>query len=178
VLEKLAARNLQITGQLDKNNPAIIATDCLIQTLHVPNRLARLVYCTVFNEAIIEQIEASDCIFGGMLYDSTWRNRPPNGNGIRYCRHSQESRFGEFVGNTTETLMFYTTEWGKPGCGVLHPASPEAIGNGAEDGGEMGAFHHRGYVLAWQAVTRKLLDYLPVGMNAALIPDRTLPEHD
>ncbi|MCL2177868.1 MAG: right-handed parallel beta-helix repeat-containing protein [Proteobacteria bacterium] len=82
------------------------------------------------------------------------------------------------AGNSADKPEFYTTEWGKPGCGVIHPVSPESIGNGAEDGGEMGAFHHRAYVLAWQAVALKLLDYLPVGMSAALIPDETLSEKE
>ena len=179
VLEKLAARDVQITGQYDEKNPSFIATDCLIQTLSARNRFVRLVYCTVFDKAIIEHIEASDCIFaGGMLYDSTWEKNPSKGNGIRYSRHGQESRFGRLVGNTTDMPVFYTKEWGKPGCGVIHPATPKSICNGAEDGGEMGAFHHRAYVLAWEAVSRKLLDYLPVGMNAALIPDKTLAEND
>jgi len=82
------------------------------------------------------------------------------------------------AGNSTDRPEFYTMEWGKPGCGVIHPVSPESICHGAEDSGEMGAFHHRAYVLAWEAVARKLIDYLPVGMSVALIPDETLRNND
>ena len=88
-----------------------------------------------------------------------------------------EALFSGIVGNTNEKPEFFTTQWGEPGCGVIHPESPESIRYGAEDGGEMGAFHHCGYMLAWEAVIRKLDDYLPVGMRVALIPDTTLFEH-
>jgi len=180
-LERLAAHTIAVRGPL--NSPSFYARDCLLHTLIARNVRVELVYCTVFGTVdtegmdplldgqIIEQINASDCIFTDILYRSTRMTEPTKGNGIRYSRHGQEARFGHIVGNTTDMPVFYTTEWGRPGCGVIHPSSPESICNGAEDRGEMGAFHHRAHVLAWQAVTRKLLDYLPVGMNAALIPD-------
>ena len=150
------------------------ATDCLLGEISALSSLSRLVYCTVLNQATSDYLEASDCIFTGIITEDINNKKETKNERIRYCRHSQEDRFGGFVGNTTEMPVFYTKEWGEPGCGVLHPAAPKSVCNGAEDGGEMGAYHHRAYVLAWEAVTRKLLDYLPAGMNAALIPDETL----
>ena len=177
-LEKLAARKITIEGSAGSNIPTFIANDCLLQTFSAPSSLARLVYCTVLDESTADRIEASDCIFTEMLYEDVNKKRPPVSDKIRYSRYGRrETCFGSIAGNTVEIPVFYTKEWGGPGCGVIHPASPKFICNGAEDGGEMGAFHHRAYVPAWEAVTQKLLDSLPVGMNAALIPDETSPKN-
>jgi hypothetical protein len=67
-----------------------------------------------------------------------------------------------------------STDFGEAGHGVLHPATPEAIASGAEDGGEMGAYHHHRTSLARAAVLAKLGEFLPVGMEAALVPDPRL----
>jgi hypothetical protein len=57
---------------------------------------------------------------------------------------------------------------------VQHPSSPKTVRFGAEDGGEMGAYHQWLYSLQAEAVHDKLQDYLPVGMEAVLIPDTHL----
>jgi len=64
--------------------------------------------------------------------------------------------------------------FGEPGCATLHPATAEAIRFGAEDGSEMGAYHSRRYSLLLAAVQDKLNDFLPVGMEAVIIPDLRL----
>jgi len=187
--EKLAVRSVEVHNGVKKTPiSGLVATDCLLQTVKAPNSFVRLEHCTVLGNMTAELLEASDCIFMETLYKNGKMRYPSPGVGIRYSRHGQEDvfdswhsreyAFSDIVGNTTEMPVFYTREWGKPGCGVLHPASPEAIRHGAEDGGEMGAFHHRAYVQSWEAVTEKLNDYLPVGMSAALIPDKTLLETD
>ena len=58
---------------------------------------------------------------------------------------------------------------------MLHPDCVQAVQSGAEDGGEMGAYHDRRYVLRRQAVLEKLQEYLPVGMEAVIISDPSLP---
>ncbi|MCL2643836.1 MAG: phage tail protein [Betaproteobacteria bacterium] len=174
VLEKLAARKVVIEGSAASGIPTLIARDCLLQNVIARTSLVQLIYCTAMDNLVTDYVEASDCIFTGTLHEDLKQNNPPRNDHVRYSRHAQEDSFGDFVGNTTEVPVFYTREWGEPGCGVIHPISPKSICNGAEDGGEMGAYHHRAYVLAWEAVTRKLLEYLPVGMNAVLIPDEIL----
>lgn len=61
--------------------------------------------------------------------------------------------------------------WGEPGCGVLHDHCPAAITTGAEDGGEMGAYHHRHHVRALAAVATKLRELLPVGITPIAVTD-------
>jgi hypothetical protein len=75
---------------------------------------------------------------------------------------------------TTEVPVFYSSEFGAAGAGVLHPATPASIREGAEDGGELGAYHHQRLSLRWEAVRDKFAEYLPFGMEAVLIPDARL----
>jgi hypothetical protein len=64
-----------------------------------------------------------------------------------------------------------------PGQGTLHPATSESIRFGAETGGEMGAYGgtvsglNFQYCLQDQAILDKLSDFLPLGIEAVLIPD-------
>ena len=89
--------------------------------------------------------------------------------------------------NTIEAPVFYNFEFdeadkvvrrcslfGEPGYAVLHPATPEAIRFGAEDGGEMGGYHSWHYCLLLAAVQDKLKDFLPVGIEAVVVPDLRL----
>ena len=68
----------------------------------------------------------------------------------------------------------FSTQFGERGCGVLHPATPAAIRQGAEDGGEMGAYHGDYLTLLAEALVDKLQDYLPVGLDAVVVPDERL----
>ncbi len=61
--------------------------------------------------------------------------------------------------------MFYSLRYGEPGYGKLLPDTDDAIRRGADDGGEMGAFH---FVLAPQReadLQVRLQEYLPVGLE-------------
>jgi hypothetical protein len=71
-------------------------------------------------------------------------------------------------------VVMMSTVYGEYGCGVLHPATSDKVRFGAEDGGEMGAYHGRRYSAGDNAIMNKLEDYLPVGMEAVLIPDNRL----
>lgn len=68
-----------------------------------------------------------------------------------------------------------STVWGRLGCGVLAPDAPESLRSGAEDGGELGAYHHRRYVLRERAIVSKLEEYLPLGSRVVVIPTAALP---
>ena len=48
------------------------------------------------------------------------------------------------------------------------------IAGGAEDGGEMGAYHHLHLVASREAVITKLKDFLPTGIKPVMIPDHSL----
>jgi hypothetical protein len=68
-------------------------------------------------------------------------------------------------GEGTVRPMFYALSYGRPGYLKLLPSTDDAIRRGADDGGEMGAFH---FLLAPQRETDlmvRLQEYLPVGLE-------------
>ena len=71
-------------------------------------------------------------------------------------------------------------KFGESGYGVLDPITFDAIRFGAEDGGEMGTYHHKYYSLKAEAVLDKMREFLPVGIEPVLIQDthllRAVPE--
>jgi len=77
---------------------------------------------------------------------------------------------------TSKKAIFFSATFGERNAGVLHPATSVDISTGAEDGGEMGAYHGRFYSRIWFAVAEKLLDFLPIGIAAVLVRDPFLLE--
>lgn len=89
--------------------------------------------------------------------------------------------------NTSERPVFIDFDFCKNGArveraaqfgdmdyGVLSSVTPDAIRFGAEDGGEMGACHHKYYSLKAEAVLDKMREFLPVGIEPVLIQDTRL----
>jgi hypothetical protein len=191
-LERVAACDVQVqsASPLDgsgKFQPVLTAKDCLFDQVTVPDGLARLEYCTVLRQWRSHSLQASEAIFvAGLELDPETDANP---HCIRFSRIPEGLPVASTntLGNTTETPIFYEFEFdeggqavrrrpvfGEPGCAVLHPATAEAIRFGAEDSGEMGAYHGWRYSLLMAAVQDKLNDFLPVGMEAVIIPDLRL----
>jgi len=191
-LRRVAVRHLVIGSGGDE--PALDAVDCLFETVSVVSGLARLEYCTVLGSLSCRRIQASDCIFAGVTLASGGNEDEDDvGAGcIRYSRippdlarppadqvrwpatTTQEPAFLAFELCDEQGETRRASEFGQPGHGVLHPATPESIRFGAEDGGEMGAYHHRRYCLQDAAILEKLRDFLPLGLEPVLIPDPRL----
>jgi len=65
--------------------------------------------------------------------------------------------------------IFFSLRYGRPGYLKMLACTDNSIRRGADDGGEMGAFH---FVLAPQRegdLNLRLQEYLPVGLNAGLV---------
>ncbi|MFA5241071.1 MAG: phage tail protein [Sulfuricella sp.] len=155
---------------------ALSARDCLFRDVSTATGLMRLEYCTVLRKTVCEWLDASDCIFAGIVQkDHPTQEKPPQAGCIRYSRLSKTDMGAVAVFRcSTAKPLFFTSHYGDRPCGVLHPACLAEIRHGAEDGGEMGAFHSRGYVLQWEAMVSKLQDFLPVGIEAVVIPATSL----
>ena len=183
--------------------PSIEATDCLFDDLTVAEGLARLEYCTVMDKADCKHLQASDCIFAGSIknVEEPVTNKEPSYflNCIRYSRIpivldddvakalrlKDESNKRNLGSNTLEPpvfIQFYDCKsrekrepvFGEPGYGVLNPVTSNAIRFSAEDGGEMGACHHKYYSLKAEAILDKMREFLPVGIEPVLIFDTGL----
>lgn len=77
------------------------------------------------------------------------------------------------VGGVIESIS-RPADFGEYGYGVLALVTPKAIRFGSEDGGEMGAYHHKYYSLRAEAVLEKMREFLPVGIEPVLIHDTRL----
>ena len=161
------------------------ARDCLFDEVEVTHGTVRLEYCTVMKSLDCKRLLASDCILpDGEVVDAVT-------GCVRYSRVPQSLldrpdhillRHKPSV--TTDKPVFFdfatchstggASTFGDPGYGVLHPATPPTICFGAEDNGEVGAYHHRRYCLQSAAVLDKLQDFLPLGIEPVLIPDERL----
>ncbi len=174
-LLQCAVRRVQVHS-IDLKEPVISARGCLIQTLQAARGVSLLEYCTVLGQALTEILRASDCIFLGLIRKDHLSSTPPQSGCVRYSRldKAQDGGGMRLHGVTRQLPVMFSTQFGRRGCGVLHPATPRALRQGAEDGGEMGAFHENHLSLLAEAVIEKLKDFLPVGLDAVVIPDTRL----
>jgi hypothetical protein len=179
-----------------RSEPVLTATGCLIRSLRTVYGLTRLEYCTVLRSLAVEALQASDCIIMPKIHWHFRKTDSPPPTGWKQSRLSQEPLEGwgcvrlsclqpqvwpdpqqqkqANPGVCGVRPLFISDGFGRPGCGVLHPATDRAIRFGAEDSGEMGAYHESHHCLRQDALLNKLNDYLPVGIEAALIPDVSL----
>lgn len=186
-LTRCAVRALEVSvpaGAMEE--PVVDAKECLFDRMAVPG-LARLEYCTVIGKCEAGRLQASDCLFAGQLTLNPGLLKNPHC--IRFSRVPPGTAVAALLThrNTTERPVFHafefdeggavvrrTARFGEPGCAVLHPATAEAVRFGAEDGGEVGAHHGWRYSLLMAAVLDKLKEFLPVGMEAVIVPDLRL----
>lgn len=174
-LFRCAARHVQVHS-IDPEKPVIAARSCLILSLRADRGVTLLEYCTVLGRALTEIMFASDSIFLGFIHENHSTDAPPLSGCVRYSRIPENQELGGMsIHEVTRSRPFmFSTQFGRRGCGVLHPATPRSILVGAEDGGEMGAFHDDHLSLLAEAVVEKLKDHLPVGLDAVVIPDMRL----
>jgi hypothetical protein len=177
--------------------PTLSATDCLFERVQAAG-LAQLTFCTVLKDVEAPRLWTSDSLFAGSLsvpkpaepwhknaqgvYDGTPESA------LRYSRVSPAVLTPDIVDQgsgrqrrefpayrcTSAPPYFSSPEFAAPGSAVLLPLCGPAIESGAEDGGELGAYHHRGHARQARAVLEKLRDYLPIGQVAVVISDKKL----
>lgn len=82
---------------------------------------------------------------------------------FRYCKDGHGSQ-----------IQLRSPKYNEWGYGVPGPLTPDAIRFGAEDGGEMGATHHKYYALKAKAMVEKMREFLPVGIEPVVIQDERM----
>ena len=174
-LDACALRKIEVHS-IDEEEAVLTAKDCLIKRLQVARSLCQLEYCTILDNLVSEIINASDCIFNGIIKRDFPTNTPPEKGCIRYSAVLVAQNQGgmSFSNVTTDKRVFFENKFGSRSCAVLHPATPKSIRYGSADGGEMGAYHFSYLSLLPEAVVQKLNDYLPIGITAVIIPDNEL----
>jgi hypothetical protein len=94
-----------------------------------------------------------------LLTPMTNTTAQPAFNEFRFCNGSATPRKANYG------------EWG---YGVPGTLTPKVVLFGAEDGGEMGAYHHQFHALKIEAMLEKMRQFLPVGIEPVLIHDERL----
>lgn len=190
-LTRAAAEHVTLeggTGSLEQ--PALIAHDSLFGMLTGPNGFATLIYCTVMGETDVARLHASDCLLGTL---SANINCEANTSCIRYSRFDappgKADCFGKSAPSNTADRPDFVQCWhsesdgacalrlatyGEPGFGVLDTIAAPSITRGAEDEGEMGAYHHQFLAAELRALRQKLTHFLPLGQEIALTYDPML----
>ncbi|CAM4521174.1 phage tail protein [Corallococcus exiguus] len=165
--------------QLEAGTPDVVGAtveDSLLGSLE-STALITLLSVTVLGSMDVARCFANDSLFAGSVTP-----RPGVGNCFRYCRlpeatlgaYTVEGQPAEAYACTSEVPRFRATVFGAPGAGVLASDSGARLLDGAEDGGELGAYRHRRYALRDEAVLARLRESLPAGMSAILVPDERL----
>lgn len=182
-LEHCAVRRLEAAAPLSPGKPVVTARHSLLGEAAIPG-FARLEYCSVLEHFQADRLQASDCIFWGSVTLSPATAVAPHC--LRFSRIPPGLAADHLLTyrNTTDILTSYEFEFeeggatvrrraafGEPGCAVLHPATAAAIRFGAEDGGEMGVYHEWRCSLLLAAVQEKIQGFLPVGIEAVIVPD-------
>jgi len=190
-LERVAAADLRIhaaprSSPEGRPQPVLEATSALFGALTVDRALTRLEFCTVLGAARFAAVQASDCLFAGTLAGGGSGGSLDREDCVRFSRVPPALLAGASPGGglalttcTGARPVFFEKDFaraaaGHPGGGVLHPATPAAVCSGAEDGGELGAYHEARHCLGHQALVDKLAEHLPVGIEPVLIPDLRL----
>ncbi len=184
-LERCAASRAVVVFSPRGEAPALSLRDSLVGYARTATALCRLEYATVLGGLVAESLQASDSIvLGPLRADLASDSGPPRSGCLRYSSIPALVPYAEIEGRPLlrvhEASManrapeMYTRQFGQEGCGVLHADGPAEVHAGAEDGGEMGAYHHRFHQRRLEAVRQKLAQHLPLGMTTAIITDPRL----
>ncbi|MCP4308643.1 MAG: hypothetical protein GY788_27975 [bacterium] len=147
--------------------------DSLVGSISAPANRVTAEYVTVLGDVEAAALLASDSIFAksiaGLGIDDCIRfSRVPSDY---FALLTEEMRRN---GNTAAPHFFVSDTFCEPGCGVLRQEVRPEIAKGAEDGGEMGAFHAWRYCAQLESLANKLRDYLPVGIEPVVVRDDRL----
>ncbi|RKG82610.1 hypothetical protein D7W79_02195 [Corallococcus exercitus] len=175
VVRRSALGHLQLEAGLVDVVGATVE-DSLLGSLE-STALIALLSVTVLGSMDVARCFANDSLFAGSVTP-----HPGVGNCFRYCRlpeaalgaYTVAGQPAEAYACTSEVPRFRATAFGAPGAGVLSSDSGARLLDGAEDGGELGAYRHRRYALRDEAVLARLRESLPAGMSAILVPDERL----
>lgn len=158
--------------------PALTAEDSLLRTVTAPG-LVKLLSVTVTQSLDVGRCFANDSLFAGTVATAA-RGAGDPANCFRYCRLPAAvlgpyTNGGEAYGCVSDVPMFQAPlKAGLPEAAVLTADNSPKLLDGAEDGGELGAYHHKRYYLRDQAALARVREFLPAGMDAVLVSDMRL----
>ena len=193
-LERCAMPTL-ISEEAPADRPNAILRDCLIGSVLGGNGFVEMEYCTVLGDAILRDLRASDCLIMGSVIDEgclgpascirfSRLNAAPEGTECNYAAATTNTNATAFFAQRplpskgaregADSCTVRAPGFGETGAGVLDLGVSRAIAEGAEDGGELGCYHHLGHLARFSALRQKLIQQLPLGQDLELIHDPML----
>ncbi|MFV8748922.1 hypothetical protein ACNOYE_00065 [Nannocystaceae bacterium ST9] len=177
-----------IVGPIAASSPitSITATDSLIgdgtAAIDLPGAALTITRSTVLGESACRTAEASDSIFTGSLSAEQHQQGclrfcyvAPGGQIPRPFRCQPKLALEGVVDAQAQTAIrrriqphHVASSFGAPGFGLLHPEAPIELRTGAEDGSELGVFHHLQQARREARLRDALQRYLRFGLEAGL----------
>jgi hypothetical protein len=170
---------------LDATDPTLVACIAGMDSTTkrpIPSGAMTMQGCTVIGKVYASLLSlVSDCIFWAELTEADVSNTPPVWNASLWAARQQQGcvRFsfvpaGAVLPRNYECVeqapggpapMFYSLRYGHPAYAKLLPTTDPAIRQGADDAGEMGAFHFLLAPLREADLRIRLQEYMPVGLE-------------
>lgn len=183
LLKKSAVPSVTVTG--NGFEPVCEMYDSLAKNIQCSKGTIRLEHATVLKSIFCDCLLASDSIITALKItkDRDNINKSVAGfirysvlaPGFRELKQTTDLQYDE-QSVATEKTLFYETEWGLPGCGVIIRGSSGFVESGAENLGVLGCYNHMFYSRKFAAVQQKIKDFLPIGIKAAVIEDPMLQD--
>lgn len=177
---------IQIPDKTQTNEKRFISTltinDSIIQALGTEKALnfhdgvVNLNRCTVMGQAVVHQLEASECILDDVFLVENYQQ-----GCVRFSAWSRGSKLPrpyESVEIEPRSPLFTTRLFGQPGYAQLQAGvdaqiqagrSGATISAGAENGSEMGAFSREKAAIKDLSLRIKYKEYMPLGLVPVLI---------
>ena len=136
--------------------------------------------CTVAGKvhAVLLQLISDSVFWGALLAGDTWKtplisDRKQEGC-VRFSFLPAASRTPRRFECIEQTIagpqpIFFALRYGRPGYMKLLTSTPDVVRRGADDGGEMGAFHFVSGPLRESDLRVRMQEYLPVGLEFGII---------
>jgi hypothetical protein len=169
---------------LDATDPTVIACVASTDPAGRPSAAGALTLtgCTVIGKVYASLLSlVSDCIFMSELTSADVSGTPPLWNAPLWAARKQQGciRFSYLPAEAivprqfqcveqapgAPAPMFYSLRYGHPAYAKLLPTTGSAIRQGADDAGEMGAFHFLLAPLREADLRIRLQEYIPVGLE-------------
>ena len=166
----------------DASEPAYIATLDSLTDVPQPGGALTIQGCTIVGKVYVSLLSlASNCIFWAYLSASDQTGTPPPWTAPLWAVRRQEGcvRFsclpaGAITPRRFECVQegpgipkpaFFSLRYGDPAYAKLFAYTDASIRRGADDGGEMGAFHFLLAPLRETDLLVRMREYLPVGLE-------------
>lgn len=179
-------------GRVEVAGSILSPDDSALHVLDARDLEARLCDCTLLGAARVGSVEATGCLFAGVLKVArrqagclrhSWL--APGSTGPRRFRCQPDLALAAAAAGKGAPLtkaeatavaiaaqpLFLDTSLDEPTCALLHPLCPEGIRAGGEGGTEMGVFGPWAASLRRANLASLFDDFIPFGLEAAILDD-------